>query len=86
MIECPACAGPAEARVSCATCNGIMEVTQEAYDLFNIEYSKQQNLNEFQSQLMTHHLSLDGTYSFVDGDVTYSYSDGIFETTQNTSE
>lgn len=79
MIECPACAGPAEARVSCATCNGVMEVTQEVHDAFVAEYSKQQSLSEFQNELMVYDLSVDGTYSFVDGDTTYSYSDGIFE-------
>ena len=34
MVNCPACAGPDQARATCATCEGAMEVSQATYDAF----------------------------------------------------
>jgi hypothetical protein len=47
VIECPACAGPPEGRASCATCGGIMEVTQAMHDDFVIKRDKADSFNEF---------------------------------------
>ena len=47
MINCPACAGPAEQRQNCATCNGNMEVTQEVFDIFMVKKNKQEQAQIF---------------------------------------
>jgi hypothetical protein len=47
MIKCPACAGPAEIRVGCETCKGLMEVTRETFDAFMLQRAKQDRAIEF---------------------------------------
>ena len=47
MIECPACAGPIDQRLDCATCNGNLEVTQEVYDAFVARKEKQERFFGF---------------------------------------
>jgi hypothetical protein len=44
-IKCPACAGPDNAK--CATCQGTSEVTQEIFDKFIIQKTKQKESEVF---------------------------------------
>jgi hypothetical protein len=82
MVECPACAGPAEIRVDCYTCKGKTLVAQEIYDSFMIAKSKQDALNEFYSKLFEYPLEINGSYTFVFNDTVYGYSDGVFSETK----
>lgn len=63
MIDCPACAGPAEVRVGCNTCGGATEVTQQVYDDFIIAKAKQDEVNAFWARVQEF-LYQDGTFKF----------------------
>jgi hypothetical protein len=77
-INCPACAGPDEARKTCATCQGIMKVSQETYDTFIQNQQKQNSLQEFVSKVQSFDQDIAGEYLFDDGNMIYQYSGGIY--------
>jgi (p)ppGpp synthase/HD superfamily hydrolase len=54
MIDCPACAGPAEVRQGCETCHGKMKVTQGVFDAFMAKKAKQDEMFEFWNQVQSH--------------------------------
>lgn len=78
MVECPACAGPAEVRVSCATCNGIMEVAQEVSDAFIIEKEHQEKVFDFWNKVQE--------YMFQDGSFTFEANGESFSIGSENSE
>ena len=63
MLECPACAGPAEVRAYCATCNGTMEVTQQVFDNFIISQKRQEEVFEFWNKVQEF-MYQDGNFKF----------------------
>ena len=77
-VNCPACAGPEDARKTCATCNGKMEVFQEVFDIFTENQQKQENLNTFMSRLHSLDQNIENHYLFDDGNTIYQYFNGIY--------
>ena len=53
MIDCPACAGPAEIRQGCETCHGSTEVTQQVFDAFVIKKAKDDEIFEFWTKIQS---------------------------------
>jgi hypothetical protein len=75
MIDCPACAGPVEQRLDCATCNGNLEVTQEIYDSFLAQKEKKERFFEFISAVNEKTQNgIDQTMSFNIGEETLEYT------------
>ena len=75
MIECPACAGPVDQRLDCATCNGNLEVTQEVYDAFMALKEKQERLFDFASEVNEKiQNGIDEEMSFTIGEETINYT------------
>ena len=70
-IECPACAGPDEARQGCATCGGVMQVTQETFDAFMAEKAKQEETNTFWAKV-SEHMYNPGKYTFQFGEEVFN--------------
>lgn len=66
-IECPACAGPDEARQGCATCGGVMRVTQETFDAFMVEKTKQEETMAFWAKV-SEYMYQNGKYTFQFGE------------------
>lgn len=79
MIECPACAGPPEARATCATCNGVMEVTQEVFDSF---VAQQEKTNRFSSFVQEAEDALRGG---IDSEIVITINDQTLEYTPQAS-
>jgi hypothetical protein len=71
MKECPACAGPAEVRKTCATCKGNMEVTQEVIDQFMLEKNKQEDAHIFWGKVQE--------YMYQVGNFKFEANEKIFE-------
>lgn len=75
MTNCPACAGPPEARAGCATCNGVMEVTQEVYETFIANKEKQKRYQEFVLEVEDRmNEGIDQTMSLTIDDQTFEYT------------
>jgi len=73
MLDCPACAGPAEVRQSCETCHGKMEVTQEVFDIFMIKKAKDAEMFEFWNQVQSH-MYQPGVFKFEANGQTFELS------------
>ena len=75
MIECPACAGPVDQRLDCATCNGNLEVNQEVYDAFMAKKEKQERFFNFifavEEKIQS---GIDEPMSFTVGEETIDYT------------
>jgi hypothetical protein len=71
MKECPACAGPTEARKTCATCNGKIEVTQQVFDSFMVDKARQQQAQEFWSKVQE--------YTYQTGKFKFQAGEDVFE-------
>jgi predicted amidophosphoribosyltransferase len=69
-ITCPACAGPAEQRKYCSTCNGKMEVTQEVFDAFMVEKQKQEDAIAFWDKVQEY-LYQTGKFKFEAGEEVF---------------
>lgn len=73
MIECPACAGPAEGRRTCATCNGEMKVTQEVFDAFMIQKQKLEKESVFWNSVQNFAYQ-EGTFRFEANGEVFEFS------------
>lgn len=71
MINCPACAGPEEVRVNCATCEGAMEVSQDVFDTFMVQKAEQEKTNEFWNVVQE--------FMYKPGDYVFMAEDYVFE-------
>lgn len=83
MIECPACAGPVEVRVGCATCGGTTKVTQEVADAFIVVRDKQDQLSEFMLVITSTSFDISGSYTLSIGEQTHKYENGTYSIIQN---
>jgi hypothetical protein len=78
MIECPACAGPAEVRQGCATCDGIMEVTQEVFDAFMLQKAELDKVIDFWNKVQE--------FMYQDGEFTFEANGEVFQIGKEISE
>jgi hypothetical protein len=67
--NCPACAGPDNAE--CATCQGTSEVTQEVFDTFMVEKSKQEEAQFFWGKVQE--------YMYQTGKFKFEVNEELFE-------
>jgi hypothetical protein len=80
QIECPACAGPEEGRLTCSTCEGKMTVEKEVYDNFMLKKDALTNLNAFMLRIRGIRPRPTDTLVFTINDQTFRYENGaLFE-------
>jgi hypothetical protein len=68
-INCPACAGPDNAE--CVTCQGTSEVTQEVFNAFMVEKSKQEEAQVFWGRVQE--------YMYQTGNFKFEANEEFFE-------
>jgi len=68
-LNCPACAGPDNA--DCATCQGKSEVTQETFDAFMLEKTKQEEAQIFWGKVQE--------YIYQTGKFKFEVNEELFE-------
>jgi hypothetical protein len=78
QIDCPACAGPEEGRLTCSTCEGKMTVEKEVYDSFMLKKDALTNLNAFMLRIRGIRPRPTDTLSFTINDQTFRYEEGSF--------
>ena len=71
MKICPACAGPTALGGGCATCNGTTEVTQQVFDAFMAEKTKQEDAQVFWGRVQE--------YMYQTGKFKFQVNEELFE-------